>query len=97
MQSSLLERIDQKQQEGISTLVVCTRVAHFEFTATEQKLKTSISNWLSPLPTAQVHQTVSDHSEKGSGRWFLTSPAFESWLNKDGKQLWCWGIHEELF
>jgi len=64
--------------------------------ATEQKLKTSILNWLSPLPTAQVHQTISDRSERGSGAWFLTSEAFRNWLNDEEKQLWCWGIREHL-
>ncbi|KAL8730751.1 MAG: hypothetical protein Q9166_003821 [cf. Caloplaca sp. 2 TL-2023] len=53
---SLLQRIDEKQQE-----------------ATEQKLKSSIMNWLSPLQMAQFHQTISDRPEKNSGKWFITS------------------------
>lgn len=66
--------------------------ADLEIASTEQKLKSSIMSWLSPLPVAQVHQTISDHPEKGSGRWFLTSDAFQNWENDEQKQLWCWGI-----
>ncbi|KAL8690273.1 MAG: hypothetical protein Q9218_004239 [Villophora microphyllina] len=78
-QHTLLERMDQKQQEAL-----------------DQRLRTSLLNWLSPLPMAQTHQTVSDRAEKGSGKWFLSDPAFQDWADNDETRLWCWGIRKLL-
>ncbi|KAL8991865.1 MAG: hypothetical protein Q9169_007581 [Polycauliona sp. 2 TL-2023] len=61
-QHTILERMDQKQQEAL-----------------DQRLRTSLLSWLSPLPMSQTHQTYSDRAEKGSGEWFLTDPAFKAW------------------
>lgn len=62
--------------------------------ALDQKLKTSVLSWLSPLLMSQTHQTFSDRAEKGSGNWFLTDPAFKQWKENAGTRLWCWGIRE---
>lgn len=63
-------------------------------TALDQKSKSSILNWLSPLSMSQVHQTTSDRAEKGSGKWFIEDPAFLKWWKEDQERLWCWGIRE---
>jgi hypothetical protein len=62
--------------------------------ALDQKLKTSILNWLSPLQMSDVHQNTSNRVEKGSGRWFLSSEKFLNWRTKHDRLLWCWGIRE---
>ncbi len=74
-QHTILERMDQKQQESLDI-----------------KLKADILAWLCPLPMNQVHQTISDRAEKGSGEWFLSSEAFKSWCLDTDNCLWCWGI-----
>ncbi|KAL8967442.1 MAG: hypothetical protein Q9197_005429 [Variospora fuerteventurae] len=74
-QHTLLERIDQKQQEAL-----------------DQKMRSSVLSWLSPLPMSQTHQTFSDRAEKGSGEWFLTDPTFMQWKGQERSRLWCWGI-----
>ena len=66
------------------------------FLALDHKLRTSVLSWLSPLPMSQIHQTFSDRAEKGSGKWFLTDPAFKLWKEEGGTRLWCWGIRKFL-
>lgn len=62
----------------------------------DQKLKMSLLTWLSPLQMTQVHQTISDRAEKGSGSWFLTSETFLSWQEDGSAPLWCYGIRKSL-
>ncbi|KAL8796216.1 MAG: hypothetical protein Q9182_007404 [Xanthomendoza sp. 2 TL-2023] len=57
----------------------------------DQRLRTSLLSWLSPLAMSQAHQVVSDRAEKGSGKWFLTNPAFREWEDGRGTRLWCYG------
>ena len=64
--------------------------------ALDQKLRTSVLSWLSPLPMSQIHQTSSDRAEKGSGQWSLADPALREWKDKAGTRLWCWGIRKLL-
>ena len=92
-QSTLLERIDQQQQEGtICSQDISKLSLTWNQTARDHKLKSSILSWISPLEMAQIHQFTSDRAEKGSGRWLLTSEVFKTWQEGDHKLLWCWGI-----
>ncbi|KAH0536013.1 hypothetical protein FGG08_007096 [Glutinoglossum americanum] len=90
---SLLERINRLQQYANTLLLsdqytVVERIGQKQQEAINEELKLAILSWLSPLQMAQVHQTLSDRPEEGSGRWFLTSEKFLNWRNGSYKQLW---------
>lgn len=40
----------------------------------------------------QVHQTISDRVEKGSGQWLLTSDEVKQWLDGSQPKFWCYGM-----
>ncbi|MCJ1401500.1 hypothetical protein MMC11_004714 [Xylographa trunciseda] len=94
---TLLERISRLQQYANMLLadeqyILVERMDQKQQEALDQKLKMSLLSWLSPLQMTQVHQTISDRAQKGSGNWFVTSEKFLDWRNGGEKSLWCWGI-----
>ncbi|KAI4169534.1 MAG: hypothetical protein LQ343_005614 [Gyalolechia ehrenbergii] len=96
---SLLERITRLQQHANILLAddqhtLLQRMDRKQQEALDQKLRTSVLSWLSPLPMSQTHQTFSDRAEKGSGKWFIKDSAFQQWKEQEGSRLWCWGIRE---
>ena len=93
----LLQRVERLQQYARALLSdeqhsILERLEQKQHEATDQKVRTDTLNWISPAQVAQVHQSVSDRAQKGSGTWFLESDAFVSWRDSESEGLWLWGI-----
>lgn len=43
---------------------------------------------------SQVHQTISEKIEEGSGKWLLMSDKFKDWESGHRRLLWCSGIRK---
>lgn len=65
-------------------------------TATENKVRTAILSWLSPLQMGRVHQSIAEQAQQGSGRWLLNSDPFLEWRSGEKKLLWCSGMRAFL-
>ncbi|WEW56343.1 hypothetical protein PRK78_001786 [Emydomyces testavorans] len=94
---SLLHRVERLQRHAAALLAdeqyaMLERLDQKHQEAIDQQTKTSIVNWLTPLQMSQIHQTISDQAEKGSGQWFLELNAFLKWQEGKNNLLWCWGI-----
>ncbi|KAI1273835.1 ankyrin repeat protein [Xylaria sp. FL0933] len=51
-----------------------------------------VMNWLSEIKYDSRHQESVKKYQEGTGKWFLDSPEYESWLQNDGQTLFCHGI-----
>lgn len=94
---TLLQRVERLQQYANALLsddqhTILERLGQKQQEAFDQEMKSSLLQWLSPLQMVQIHQTISDRAERGSGQWFLTLECFLKWYGGEYKQLWCWGI-----
>lgn len=98
---SVLERITRLQLYANTLLLddqysLVERIDTRQENAQDVKQKSTILGWLTPLQISAVHETISKRPQLGSGRWFLTSAKFRSWLSGGFKFLWCPGIRKFL-
>ena len=94
---SLLQRVERLQQYARALLSdeqhsILERLEQHQQEASDQKLRTETLNWISPSQVAQVHQSISDRAQKGSGAWFLESDSFVNWRDSESEGLFCYGI-----
>lgn len=57
----------------------------------EEKHRTLLKR-LSPVDSTLNHELASSLQQEGTGKWFLRSEAFKTWLEKDNDFLWLRGI-----
>ena len=94
---AILQRMERLQQHTNSLLSddqrnILERIDQKQQEAQDQKFRLALLGWLSSIPMTQVHQTISDRAEKGSGQWVLDSEIFGKWHRGEITQLWGWGI-----
>lgn len=58
----------------------------------EDRLQDVVLDWLTPIDYAPQHNTLSSQRLAGSGRWFLDSPEFKTWVDNKKQTLFCPGI-----
>jgi Cdc6-like AAA superfamily ATPase len=51
-----------------------------------------VINWLTPVDYAPQQRDYIGRRQDGTGQWLLDSNEFQSWLNQDGKTLFCPGL-----
>ena len=54
-----------------------------------------VIHWLCPLEFYSKHNDALSRRQESTGRWFLQSFEFRSWLDTAGKVIWCPGIREQ--
>jgi len=54
--------------------------------------KQTILDWLTPLDFDSQQKEFLEKSLSGTGRWFLESPKYQSWMDRRGQTLFCPGI-----
>ena len=94
---AVLQRVERLQHYANALLsddqrIILERIDQKQQEAQDQKMKSALFSWLSSLPMTQIHQTVSERAEKGSGQWVLDSQPFKQWHNGEITRLWGWGI-----
>ncbi|EON66215.1 hypothetical protein W97_05608 [Coniosporium apollinis CBS 100218] len=94
---ALLERLTRLQQYANTLLLehqdtVLGRIDKRQQQVVDEKYKQSILSWLSPLQMNRTLRTISERAAEGSGKWFLTSEAYERWGAGTERLLWGWGI-----
>jgi Cdc6-like AAA superfamily ATPase len=94
---NLLHRVERLQQYATALLAdeqhaLLESLDRKQHEALDQQVRASIVSWLTPVRVSQIHQTISDRAEKGSGQWLLDSFEFLKWKECPDAQLWCWGI-----
>ncbi|KAH8586052.1 ankyrin repeat protein, partial [Bisporella sp. PMI_857] len=52
----------------------------------------AILDWLTPVDYVPQQSDFINRRQAGTGEWFLDSPEFHTWLNKEGQTLFCPGI-----
>lgn len=70
-----------------------TQIAHakFEDFLDDQNIA-KVSQWLAPVDVEPNHTTAKKLRHSGTGRWFLQSDIFRSWLSSDNAFLWVHAI-----
>ncbi len=96
---SMLERVTRLQLYANTLLLdeqysLVEKIDNRQEAIQEEKQRSTILNWLTPLQTTVAHETISKRPEAGSGRWFLTSIRFREWQSGAFKSLWCPGIRK---
>ena len=79
-------------------------VSKFDLTAEEERQRTAILNWLSPLTFRRIHEDIrekaipqdggAEQRNQGdfSGKWLLDSGVFDQWQSREIQKLWYHGM-----
>jgi len=51
----------------------------------------NVMEWLSPADQSEIHEAAVPRHEAGTGQWFLSSSAYQSWKTDPGASLWLYG------
>ncbi|KAK6336859.1 hypothetical protein TWF718_009648 [Orbilia javanica] len=51
-----------------------------------------ILNWITPIDDSPQHNDILSRRQPGTGKWFLTSPQYQNWINTKKAILFCPGI-----
>ncbi|KAK6525239.1 hypothetical protein TWF694_005385 [Orbilia ellipsospora] len=60
--------------------------------AVERDQQLKILDWIAPSTYAEQHLDIVEQQQEGTGRWFLESPEFVSWIKAETNTLFCPGI-----
>ena len=60
----------------------------------QARKRDEVLSWLSRLNFASIQNETFGRTLKGSGRWFLEHPKFQSWLSGSSPILWSVGIRK---
>ncbi|KAF7155865.1 hypothetical protein CNMCM5623_008745 [Aspergillus felis] len=58
----------------------------------DRKEDLEVLNWLTPVDHGSQHSDFLKRRQSGTGRWFLESDEYQSWLNAKNQTLFCPGI-----
>lgn len=90
--SSALRRIEEKQTFLMGELTFLSDNAKAQISQEETR---NIVNWLCPLPSDGARNSL-DNALKirlpGTGKWFLDSDAYQSWINSKAGTIWITGL-----
>ncbi|KAI4182445.1 MAG: hypothetical protein L6R41_005970 [Letrouitia leprolyta] len=83
----------EKERRLQATRWVKTEQTHqrLEPFLSEQSLR-NLKNWLDPVNIESNYQAAVKVRHKGTGTWFLSGNAFQTWLNKNNSFLWLHAI-----
>jgi Cdc6-like AAA superfamily ATPase len=68
------------------------QIRHVQTNTEKHALRQTILDWLSPLDYHPQHSDTFARRTEGTGRWFLSSPQFQSWVSATDSTLFCPGI-----
>ena len=93
--SSLLQTLSRQNdlQSGINGIESeLKRKREVETRVTMTKERRKVLAWIQPHDPHQNHEMNATLSYPETGRWFIESDEFKSWLRCPGARLWCYGI-----
>jgi len=86
------KRIEEIEQTGKDTLEAAKKAEIGVDEIQQRELRDKILSWISSTDFPSKQSDVIDVRQKGTGKWFLEHPKFESWISGSKSTLICPGM-----